>query len=135
MTILRDRLPYCLKTEARGQRIGEPPGQHPATGPVQDGKQIYEAPANRNVRDIGSPDLIGACDCHVAPEIGIDPVIRMPLRGAGLAIQSCHPNAPHEAGHMPPPDGLARLPHEITEHSGARKRIRQMEFVNPTQQG
>jgi hypothetical protein len=36
---------------------------------------------------------------------------------------------------MPPPDGLALLPQEITEHSGARKRILQVEFVNPTHQG
>ena len=129
--ILRDRLSHRIKAEVRGQRIGEPPGQHPATRPVQNGKKIHEAPAHRNVGDIGRPDLIGACDRHVAQEIGIDPVSWMPLRGAGLAIQRRDSHAPHEAGHTPPPDGLALLPQKITEHAGARKRILQMEFVNP----
>ncbi len=57
--ILRDRLPYRVEAEVRGQRSGEPPGQHPATGPVQNGTQIHEAPAHRNVGDIGRPDVIG----------------------------------------------------------------------------
>ena len=57
--ILRNRLPHGLETEVRRQRIGEPPGQHPATRPIQDGEEIHEAPAHRNVGDIRCPDVIG----------------------------------------------------------------------------
>ena len=41
--ILRDRLPHGVETEVRRQRIGEPPGQHPATGPVEYREEIYKA--------------------------------------------------------------------------------------------
>jgi hypothetical protein len=40
--ILGDRLPHGLETEVRGQHIGEPPGQHSATRPVEDRTEIHE---------------------------------------------------------------------------------------------
>jgi hypothetical protein len=57
--ILRDRLPHGVETEVRGERIGEPPGQYPATRPVEHGEEIHKTPAHRNVRDISGPNLIG----------------------------------------------------------------------------
>jgi len=42
--ILRDRLPHGVETEVRGQRIGEPPGQHPATRPVEHREEIHKPP-------------------------------------------------------------------------------------------
>ena len=48
--ILRDRLPYRVEAEIRGQRIGEPPRQHPTTRPVQDSEQIDEARVSSECR-------------------------------------------------------------------------------------
>ena len=31
-----DRLTHGIEAEVRGQRVGKPPRQHPATGPVED---------------------------------------------------------------------------------------------------
>ncbi len=45
-----DRLLHRVHAEVRRQRIGEPPGQHPATRPVQDGEEIHEASSHRNDR-------------------------------------------------------------------------------------
>jgi hypothetical protein len=35
---------------------------------------------------------------------------------------------------MPPPDGLALLPHENTQHAGAGKWMSQMQLVDPPHQ-
>jgi len=40
---LHDGLPHRVGAEVRGHRIGEPPRQHSATRPVQDGEEIQEA--------------------------------------------------------------------------------------------
>ncbi len=56
--ILRDRLPHRIEAEVCGERIREPSGQHAATRPVQNGKQIHEASSHRNVGDIGCQDVI-----------------------------------------------------------------------------
>jgi len=44
----------CRSAGSR-QRVGQPPRQHPATGPVHDRTQIQEAAVHRNVRDFGPP--------------------------------------------------------------------------------
>jgi len=44
--ILRDRLPHGVEAEVCSERIGEPPGQYPATRPVEHGEEIHKAPAH-----------------------------------------------------------------------------------------
>ena len=119
-----------LAAKVRGQRIGEPPRQHPATRPVQDGEQLHEAARHRDVGDIGRPDMVRAGDLRVAQEIGIHCVGRMPLASAGLAIHGLNAHAPHQGGHVPPPTHIASVPQEIAQHSGAGKRILQMPCVD-----
>ena len=46
---LCERLLDRVQTEIGRERVGESPGQHPATGPVEHGEQIDEAPCHRNV--------------------------------------------------------------------------------------
>ena len=45
-----DGLLHRVQTEIGCQRIGEPPGQHPATRPVENRTQVHNAPAYRNIR-------------------------------------------------------------------------------------
>ena len=58
-----------LETEVGRQRVGQPPRQHPATRPIQDGEQIHEASAHRDVGDVGGPHLVRASDLQLAQQI------------------------------------------------------------------
>ena len=44
-----------FETEVGGQRVGEPPRQHTATRPVQNGKQIYKAALHQDINDVCRP--------------------------------------------------------------------------------
>ena len=79
--ILRDRLAHGVETEVRGQRIGEPPGQHPATGPVQDRTEIHEAASHWNI------GLSRTC----APFRSCEQRFRTPSRRTGHAPFAMHP--------------------------------------------
>ena len=57
---------HCVQTEVGRQCVGETQGQHPATRPVQDRKQIHEAPRHRDVGNIGGPGMIGSRDLQIA---------------------------------------------------------------------
>lgn len=108
--ILRDGLSYGLKAEVRRERIGQPPRQHPATRPVQDGEEIHEAALHGNIRDICRPDVIGTTDREIAEKIRIDGVGRMPPTERRFAIQGLDPHAAHQRGHLAPANGTALLP-------------------------
>ncbi len=129
------RLLDRFETEVGGQRIGQPPRQHPTAGPIQDRTQVHEAPAHRNVGDIRRPDVIGACDLPLVQERGVDRVGGMPLAGAGLAIYGLNAHASHQRGHVPPPNRMAVSPQEVAQHPGASKRMVQMQLVDPAPQG
>jgi hypothetical protein len=58
-----------FEADVRGQRVGEPPGDHPAAGPIDSGHEIDEAPAHRDVGDVRGPDLVGPVDLQI-PEQG-----------------------------------------------------------------
>ena len=105
-----NRLLHRVQTEIGRERVGESPGQHPATGPIEHREQIDEAPCHRNVGDIRRPDVIGTTDREIAEEIRIDGVGRMPLAEVRLAIQGLNPHAAHQGGDMPPPNDVALLP-------------------------
>lgn len=78
--------------------------------------------------------MIGAPDRQMPEEIGIEGVGRMPVARARLAIQGLQAHASHQGRHMSPSNGLALLPQEITQHAGASKRMKQVEFIQPTHQ-
>jgi hypothetical protein len=71
----------------------------------------------------------------MAQEIGIDLVGGMPLAGARSAIHRLDPHAPHQGGYVPPPNRMAVSPEQIAQHAGSRKRMVQMECVDPAHQG
>ena len=51
----------------------------------------------------------------------------------GLTV-GVHAHAAHQGGHMAPPHSLPLVPQQIAQHTGAGKRIPQMEFVDPPHQ-
>jgi len=55
---LLQRLSERLQTEARLHGVGQPPREHAAAVPVDDGHQVGEAVGHRDVRDVRSPDVI-----------------------------------------------------------------------------
>ena len=124
----------CFQAEVGRERVGQPPRQHSTTGPVEHREQIDEAPCHRNVGDIRRPDVIGATDRQIPKEIGRDGVGRLPVARARLAIQSLKAHASHQGRHMSPSNGLALLPQEIAQHADAGKRMKPVEFIQPTHQ-
>jgi len=128
------RVLHRVETEIGGQCVRQPPRQHAATGPVEHRAQIHEAPRHRNVGDIRCPDVIRAGDLQVAQEIRVHRMGGMPLAGVGPAIHGRDAHASHQGGHVPPPNGLALSPQEVTQHPGTGKRIVQMQCVNPAHQ-
>ena len=69
-----------VRTEARIQRVRQPPGQHMAARPVHDRHRVEEAAAHRDVSDIGAPDEVRPLDRQAAQQIMPDPVLE--VRGA-----------------------------------------------------
>ena len=59
-------IPDRLRTEIGRQPVGQPPRQHPVTGPVHDRTPGLEGAMHRNVGDINRPDMVRAGDLHVA---------------------------------------------------------------------
>ncbi len=64
-TIAGDNLQHRVHTEIRGQRIGEPPRQHPATRPVEDRAAIDEASFSSSPRFFGSSPCGGVREARL----------------------------------------------------------------------
>ena len=123
-----------LDAEVRCQRVGQPPRQHTATGPVQDREEIHKAPRHRNIRDISRPDLVGSGDRQMAKQIGVHPMCRMSLAGVGFAVERFEAHGGHHGTHPLAPDLVSFSPQEVAQHSGSGKRRGQMELVDPAHQ-
>ena len=131
LTIAGERLPHRVEAEIRGERVGQPPRQHPATRPIQDRTQIHKAAPHRNVGDIGRPHVIRLGDRQLTQQIRVDPVGWMPLAGARHAIDRPDAHPPHQRRDLPSPNGVPLLPEEIPQHAGAVEWILQMQLINP----
>ena len=89
-----------LGAELRLHRNRQPPGQNPATEPVDNGTEIDEAACHRDIGDVHRPDLIGPGDRHRAEQIWVNLVAQGRLRGVGPAIDRLDAHAPHRRGDM-----------------------------------
>jgi hypothetical protein len=85
------------KAERDVHRVRQTPPEHRARRPVDDRHKIEKAAPDRDIGDVGRPDVVCPLDRHVAQEIGIDPVA-----GRGLARSRLRPERgdPHQA-HQP----------------------------------
>src|SRR5208283_6037215 len=115
---------FFQRSEAeRGvHRVGEPPGENGPARPVDDRDQIEEAPADRDVRYIGRPDLVRPLDRHVAQEIGINLVPRRGLARPRLRPERLDPHQPHQPPHALAVDRETLLRQRPCDAPGAEER-------------
>ena len=123
-----------IDAEIRGQRIGEPPGEHAAAGPIDDRHEIDEAPAHRDVGDIRGPDLVGPVDLQVPEQVRIDGMGRMAPAGIGLPVQRLDTHLLHQRADVLAANHMAFPPEHVAQHPAAGKGILQVQFVDPAHQ-
>ena len=94
---LRQSLLERRQAERDVHRVRQPPRQNRPRRPVDDRDEIEKPAPDRNVGDVGRPDVVGPLDRHVAQEIRIDLVA-----GRGFARSRLRPERgdPHQA-HQP----------------------------------
>src|SRR5438045_172216 len=67
-----ERLLQRCQAEPNLHRVRQPPRQHRPTRPVDDRHQVEKPSPDRDVGDIGCPDMVRPCDHQVAQEIRKD---------------------------------------------------------------
>ena len=70
-----------LGAEACIEGVGQPPGQHPAGGPVHDRHQVQEALLDGDVGDIRRLGMVGSLDGESLKKMRVDPVLGVRARG------------------------------------------------------
>ena len=78
------------------QGVGEVPGKDSPREPVDHREQEEEAPAHRDVGDVGCPDLIQPLDHEIAQEVQINFIPPAGTRGMGLPLERFDPHARHQ---------------------------------------
>ncbi len=76
--------------------IGQPPAQNGTSTPVQDRHQVGPPPAQPDVGDIGTPDLVWTVDDKPSQQIGIDLVFLVALREVSGRIDHLNPQDSHQ---------------------------------------
>ena len=77
------------------------PGQDLAREPVHDRHEIEKSPFHGDIRDVGTPDLVGPVDDQIPQQIRIFPMLWMGHTRAWLLVDRPQPHNRHE-----PPDPL-----------------------------
>ena len=115
-----------LHAEARLQRVGQAPGEHPPRIPIDDRHQVDEASCHRDVGDVGGPHLIDPGNRQIPQQIGVYGVLRRWLACVRLGRCALEPHQPHQPLHAlavhQGPLSFERLRH----HAAAEKRMLQM---------
>src|SRR5216683_820061 len=120
-----------LGAELRLHRNRQPPGQNPATEPVDDGTEIDEPARHRDIGDVHRPNLIGPGDRHLAEQIWVDLVAQGRLGGVGPAIERLDAHAPHQRGDTLATNLDTLGIQQITQHPAAREGEVEMQLVHP----
>ena len=112
------------------QAVGQPPAQHLARGPIQYGAEVYKASAHGNVRRVHRPDVVRALDGEVAQQVRINPVLLVAPARIGLAVDRFDAHFVHQRAHVLATDLKTFEREHVTQHSGTRKRVFQMQFIH-----
>ena len=79
------------------------------------GGSLVVIDGHRQIGDVGRPDLVGPGDPGVPRQLGIDPLLRRRLAGAGTPVDGPQPHGSHQPLHPLPaydhPLSLQRSPH------------------------
>ena len=85
-----------LSTELAVERVGQLPGEHIATEPVDDGHQVHEAVVERQIRNVRTPHEIGTGDVQVAQQVRINLVASVGDGRLGLGIDRLQTHELHQ---------------------------------------
>jgi len=75
--------------------IRQPPRQHRPARPVDDGDEVEKPSPDRDVGDVGGPDLVRPVDRQIAQEIREDLVVRAPALSSAASAPA--PRSPSSA--------------------------------------
>ncbi len=121
-------------TEARVQRVRQPPGQDVPARPVHDRHEVKEATLHRDVGDIGAPDMVRPLDRQAPQQIWVNPVLGVRRAGPRRPPDRLKPHQAHQPCGPPAPDTHA-LAAQVKHHpAGAVKRVLQEQLVDPPHQ-
>ncbi len=90
-----------LDAERRIHGVRQPPNQDMAARPVHDRYQIQETTLDRDVGDVGAPNLVGTIDLQAFEKVGVNPMGRMGRAGSRCLIDGLQAHQPQLAGHPP----------------------------------
>jgi len=76
LAVSGQRFVQRLDAEPGVHGVRQPPRKDMARRPVHDRDQVQEAALDRDVGDVGAPDLIGPVDREPLEQIGINPMRR-----------------------------------------------------------
>jgi len=124
----------CGQAERDVHRVRQPPRKHRARRPVDDRHQIEKAAPDRNVRDVGRPDVVRALDRQIAQEIGIDPVARHGFARSRLRPERGDPHQAHQSLHALAIHGRAFGAQHCRHSARTEKGPRREQFVDPAHQ-
>lgn len=79
--------------------VRQSPGEHPPRVPVHDRDQVPESFLERDVGDVGRPDVIGVVDHEVSQQVGIDRVRLVRDRRLWLWRKASQSHEAHEPAH------------------------------------
>ena len=105
-------------------RVGQPPGENRPARPVDDGDQVEKAAADRDIGDVGRPDLVWPLDRQIAQQVGINLVSRSGLGRSRLRPERFDPHPPHQPPHALAVDGKALLAQRPRDAPGPEERTR-----------
>jgi hypothetical protein len=83
------------------------------------------------VGDVRCPDMVRSGDAHIAQQVGIDRMRRMPLAGVGLAIQRIDSHPLHQGRDAAATDWLPFTLEHLGEHPCPGEGVVQIQFVDP----
>lgn len=125
-------LPQCVEAAVRCHRIGTPPGEDLAGQPVDDGREVREAPSPRDVRQVGCAGLVRLTDAEAAQQVGEDAMLgRRPTR-AIRAINCLECHAAHERRDGLSADLSALERERVAQNPCGGERWFQMRFIEPS---
>ena len=135
VSVVGQRRIQSVNTEPGVHGVRQPPRQDMARRPVHDGDQVQEATLNRDVGDIGAPDLIGSIDLNPLEQIRVNPMRRVRRAGSRRLIDGFQAHETHQAPHTMTADANA-VPPQLADHlAAAIERILQEQLIDAAHQG
>jgi hypothetical protein len=95
-----------LDAEIRVQCVGEPPGEHVAGVPVDDGYQVEESSGHEDIGDVRHPDMVRPCYPGAAEQGRIDFMVRRRLSSTVVPVDGLEPHHAHQPMDAFPGDAL-----------------------------